>query len=83
MTDSETKIRRYVASELLAGRDESSIQMDESLFIDSVGLIELVSFLETEFGVELGRADMARENFASVRAMANLVRQKATASDAS
>jgi acyl carrier protein len=76
MTDTERKVRRFIARDLMNGQNEASIAPDQSLFLDSVALIQLVDFLETEFNIQLGREDMARENFVTVRAIANLVAHK-------
>ena len=45
--------------------------------IDSLALIDLISFLENEFAVKLSNEEMTPENFDSVDAMTALVEGKA------
>ena len=41
--------------------------------IDSVGMIELIAFLETETGIEISQADVTLENFDSVACILEFV----------
>ncbi|MEZ4452940.1 MAG: acyl carrier protein [Nannocystaceae bacterium] len=45
-------------------------------FVDSLGVVQTVQFLEDTFGVAIGRADINADNFHSVRTMAAFVRRK-------
>jgi acyl carrier protein len=66
----EGKIRRYILENLMFTDDESRLKNDESLLdrgvIDSTGVLEIVLFLEEEFGVKIKDAEMLPENFDSV-----------------
>jgi acyl carrier protein len=42
-------------------------------FVDSMGIMELVSFIEQEFGVELDMDDMTMDNFGTISAISNLI----------
>ena len=44
--------------------------------IDSMGIFQLVGFLEDEFGVEVGDEDLVVDNFASIDAINELVERK-------
>lgn len=44
--------------------------------IDSMGIFQLVGFIEDEFGVEVGDDDLIVENFASIDAILQLVERK-------
>lgn len=44
--------------------------------IDSMGIFQLIGFIEDEFGVEVGDLDLVVENFASIEAMTNLIGRK-------
>jgi acyl carrier protein len=44
--------------------------------VDSLGLFLLISFIEERFGVEVEPDDVTFENFQTVRAIADLVRDK-------
>jgi acyl carrier protein len=70
------KIRVYISEHLMFDDESSSIANDTPLFggvIDSIGLLELVGFLEGEFGIQIDDADLTAENFESVTTIANLM----------
>lgn len=45
--------------------------------LDSMGLLKLVTFLEDRYGFQAGDADVAPENFGSLRAIQSYVERKA------
>lgn len=45
-------------------------------FIDSLGLIHTVLFLEETFDIEIARADINGDNFKNIRALADLVNKR-------
>lgn len=59
---------------------KKEIKIDESLveqgFIDSFGLIEIVSFIEEEFGFSIEEKEMNRDNLGSVIKMVNYILRK-------
>lgn len=78
MTSEEVraKIRSYVVSHFhLSGipdlGDEDSL-LDAQL-IDSLGILELVQFLEETFAMEVTDDDLSPENFDSIGALARFV----------
>ena len=48
----------------------------EAGIIDSTGVLELVCFLESTFGIEITDAEMLPENLDSVAAISSYVRRK-------
>lgn len=50
---------------------------DEPLQIDSLGLIRLVAFLESDLGIRIEDEELLAENFATLRALGNLLESKA------
>ena len=44
--------------------------------VDSLGILEVVSFLESEFNVSVADEDLSPENFGSVRQLAQFVSDK-------
>lgn len=48
----------------------------ESGIVDSLGVVELVEFLERTFGISVSEEDLLPENFDSIRRMADLVDRK-------
>jgi acyl carrier protein len=71
------RIRSFIAAEVLF--DGSGELSDETFLLngamDSLGLMQLVAFLEEEFGVEIDDAEVTVENFRTVRDIAALVAQ--------
>ena len=49
---------------------------DEPLQIDSLGLIRLVAFLESDFGYRVEDEELLAENFATLRALGELLATK-------
>jgi acyl carrier protein len=74
----EEKIHRFIVEELLqelyAGGDPL-----ETGAVDSLGIEQLVDYMETEFGVEFADEEIVAENFASVPVLAALVHAKQVA----
>ena len=44
--------------------------------IDSMGIFQLIGFIEEEFGIEVGDSDLVADNFASIDAMTKLVERR-------
>jgi D-alanine--poly(phosphoribitol) ligase subunit 2 len=65
---------------LASTRKLPELQEDTALFsdgtIDSVGMIELIAFLESEAGIEVGQADVTLENFDTVTRIVDFVRSR-------
>ncbi|HEY1584002.1 MAG TPA: acyl carrier protein [Chthoniobacterales bacterium] len=49
---------------------------DQPLQIDSLGLIRLISFLETELGIRVEDEELLADNFATARALGELLASK-------
>jgi acyl carrier protein len=73
------KVIAYLV-ELKGLPDQSSIQPDTMLLqsgiVDSLGMEELISFLEATFGIEVAIDDMMPDNFETVVAITALVESK-------
>ena len=54
---------------------ESSLIFQEG-YLDSMGLVMLITFLEEKFSIKTGDADMVEENFESINAISNFVIKK-------
>ncbi len=59
---------------------DKSFDVDSSLvgsgIIDSMGIVEIVNFLERDLGVKIPDADITVENFETVRSISSYVRSK-------
>ncbi len=62
--------------------EKEAINLDKSLIdegiIDSFGLIEIASFLEEEFSMEVNEDDMNRDNFGSVDRIIDFIYKQMT-----
>ena len=75
----QIKIRSFIRENFLFGSqdkvdDESSLL--EAGVIDSTGAMELVTFLEKEFGIGIEDQDLVPENLDSIAAMTSFVARK-------
>lgn len=77
----EPPIRDFIATNLLYSKDGFTYADDASLLregiIDSLGVVELVEFLQTRFGVKVEQSEVRPDNFDSVAKLAAFVRRKA------
>ncbi len=76
----ETKIRNYIAKNLLFSEDgfkypDTTSFLEEGI-VDSQGVMELVLFVEEEFRVSVDDQEIIPDNFDSVSNLANYVRRK-------
>jgi acyl carrier protein len=73
------KIRDFVSTLLSDREDRAPLSDDESLFVsarlDSLSTVELVEFLEQEFGSDFGTIDFEIERVDSIDAIATLVHE--------
>lgn len=65
-------IMKFIHGELLTG-SEGSIEPDDNLFtgglVDSLGIMQLVAYLETTLKIKIPPQDLIPDNFRSVSAM--------------
>ena len=81
----EKRIRDYVTQNFLLGENlaiDSTASLLSNGVLDSTGVLELVTFLESEFGVQVGDAEMVPQNLDSLSNLADFVRRKLSASPA-
>ena len=55
---------------------------DEPLHIDSLALIRLVTFLESDLGIRVEDDELLADNFATLRAITKLLESKSRAAEA-
>ena len=55
---------------------------EEPLQIDSLGLIRLVSFMESDCGIRVEDEELVAENFATLRSLGELIEKKSQGADA-
>jgi acyl carrier protein len=75
----ENKIKEFILKNLYF-TENNTLDDDASFLetgvVDSTGVMELVSFVEAEFGVKVEPQEIVVENFDSVRKVADFVRRK-------
>lgn len=79
MTPAQTSsaIREYIHENFLYMRPDVVVADDDSLLgqgiVDSMGVIELVTFLQDQFGIVLMDDDITEDNLGSIAAMTAFV----------
>lgn len=76
-TGVRNSVRSYILENLLFSSDPNDLPDDASLLdrgiIDSTGVLELVLFLEENFGLQVKASEMLPQNFDSVNAITAFV----------
>ncbi|HEX5715549.1 MAG TPA: acyl carrier protein [Thermoanaerobaculia bacterium] len=76
MDQTQTKIKEFL-SRFFKNQD---LQPEEDIFalgfVNSLLAMQLVAFVEKEFGIRVGDEDLDLDNFRSIQAISNLVARK-------
>lgn len=79
-TDEEKNVRETVTNFLLRSINIANLNLDDDLFeagiVNSLFAVQLMTFLEKAFAVEIGMDDLDIENFKSVNATTAFVLRK-------
>ena len=74
------RIRAFVGENFLYMRPDFELDNDDSLMgegvVDSMGVAEMLYFLEEEFGVVVADEDVTEENLGTINAIAGYVLDK-------
>jgi acyl carrier protein len=79
MNELSSKIRQFVVSNFLFGKDTGFADGDSFLdqgIVDSTGVMELVAFVEKEFGFRVQDSELTPENLDSIAALVAFIEQK-------
>ncbi len=80
MMEVETQIKQFVLDNFLFGGSPDDVDEDVSLLdtgiMDSLGVLQLVSFVEETFSIQVEDVDVVPDNFDSVRSLATYTRRK-------
>lgn len=75
-------IRTYVKDNFLFGFSDEDLHYDTSFLeigvLDSTGIMEMVTFIEREFGISVLDEEFVSENLDSINLIANFVSKKLT-----
>ena len=75
----QDRIRGFITEELWNGSPAQltgDYLLIDNRVLDSIGIFQVVTFLEDEYGVEIGDDELTPENFSSLDAIAKLVDEK-------
>lgn len=80
MDSIETKIAAYISENILFNKNGYPYPADASFLdngiVDSMNILELVMFVEENFGIQVSDSDIVPDNFDSVQKLAGFVRAK-------
>jgi acyl carrier protein len=82
VSDISSRIREFISGELMFEDKTAALTEDTPLLggvIDSLGLMQLISFIEEEFDVAIDDAEVTTDNFRTVADIEQLVAQKVEA----
>jgi acyl carrier protein len=79
----EEKLRKYILETYLFTTEESALANDDSFLnkgiIDSTGILELVMYLEQEFGLGVADEELLPDNLDSINKLVKFVERKQAA----
>jgi acyl carrier protein len=73
------RIRSFIVKKFPASRKkvlDDKLPLLESGIIDSLGVLDVVTFLEREFMIEVSDDELTPDNFANIRSLASFVEVK-------
>ena len=75
-----TRLREYVTENFLYTRQDYEFSDTDSLLghgiIDSMGVIELITFVQDEFGISVEENEIIEENFGTVAGITRFIESK-------
>jgi methoxymalonate biosynthesis acyl carrier protein len=78
--EAEKKVKEQVASFILSSINVANLEEDDHLFesgiVNSLFAVQLMTFIEKTFQIEVGMDDLDIENFKSIKATAAFVMKK-------
>ena len=75
--DTQTILMEYIKDDLLKGRKVDLKPEDDLLsagILDSLGILQMVAFIEERFGYQVPDEDVVFENFVSIEALTNYLK---------
>lgn len=71
-------IRDYILKELLSNESDLKLSTNEDILsngmIDSMGVMQLIAFIENSFEIQIPPEDMVIENFITIDAIENYIK---------
>jgi acyl carrier protein len=82
----ESEIRKFITENMLFSADGFNYDDNDSLLdagiVDSIGVMELVTFVDKTYKIAVPPEDISPENFDSINRLANYIRLKQGAAGA-
>ena len=82
MIETVKKLREYIFDNFLFTEDENALGNDDSFMekgiIDSTGILEVITFVEEEFGIAVKDEEMIPENLDSINNLSAYIQRKKT-----
>jgi acyl carrier protein len=79
-TQVRERVRNFLQENFLYMRPDFELADDDRLLergvVDSMGIAEMVTFIEDEFGIKMSDDDISESNLGSLRAIGRFVTQK-------
>jgi len=73
-------LKKYIRDELAPERDlvdlDESLSLIETGILDSMGIVKLVDFIETEYQIKVEDQDLVPDNFEKIGSIAELIARK-------
>jgi acyl carrier protein len=74
------QLRNYIFTELARDNNSTNLSNDDSLIeygvLDSVAIVQLLSFIENNFGIIIDDEELIPENFETINSMCSLIKLK-------
>ena len=81
--DSIARVRHFVRENFLYMRPDFELADSDHLLergvVDSLGVVEMVQFIEQEFGIDVAEEEISEANLGSLQAIAKFIASKRTA----
>ncbi len=81
-TKNSQSVRTFIVENFLFGRDEGLEDGDSFLdsgIVDSTGILQLVNFLESSYGIKVGDDELIPENLDSINRISRFLQPKKAA----
>lgn len=75
----QQEIRSYIVDNILFGDGErlkEDVSFQKGGILDSTGFLEIITFVEGQFGIAVGDSEVIPENFDTLRKLAAFVERK-------
>ena len=80
MSELNARIKEFILTEVNPDLQLTHLDDDEplidSVIIDSLGILKIMSFLDEAFGIDLSSEEVKLENFKNVRTICEIVRRQ-------